>query len=64
MQSGVRHSVHYERTPNIPRRIVRYADENSMDLIAMGTRGQNTAEMINRGSRSHGVIENAHCPIP
>ncbi len=63
MHSGVRHSVHYESNPNIPRRIIRYADENSMDIIDMGTGGQNTAEMIYRGSTSYGVIENAHCPL-
>ncbi|WP_347553146.1 universal stress protein (plasmid) [Pseudalkalibacillus hwajinpoensis] len=43
--------------------IVKYADENNIDLIVIGNRGLNTLQEMVMGSVSHKVIQKAHCPV-
>ncbi|MEJ2718464.1 MAG: universal stress protein [Deltaproteobacteria bacterium] len=43
--------------------IVRYADENSIDLIVMGTHGWTGAKPHSVGSTAERVVRNANCPV-
>jgi len=43
--------------------IVKYANENQVDLIVLGSRGLNALQEFVLGSVSHKVAKRAHCPV-
>ena len=43
--------------------IVRYADDQRMDLIVMGTNGDDGVSRLLTGSVAERVIRTAHCPV-
>lgn len=43
--------------------IVKYANENSVDLIVLGSRGLNALQEFVLGSVSHKVAKRANCPV-
>ncbi|HMK45675.1 MAG TPA: universal stress protein [Methanocella sp.] len=43
--------------------IVRFAQENEIDLIVVGTRGKNGLEELMMGSVAKKVVRLAHCPV-
>ncbi|MEX2416751.1 MAG: universal stress protein [Paenibacillaceae bacterium] len=43
--------------------IVKYANENNVDLIVLGSRGLNALQEFVLGSVSHKVAKRAHCPV-
>jgi nucleotide-binding universal stress UspA family protein len=48
---------------DIVDRIVKTAQESHFDLVVVGARGLTQLEQIMLGSVSHGVLENAQCPV-
>ncbi|WP_077603867.1 universal stress protein [Oceanobacillus sojae] len=42
--------------------IVKYADDQKVDIIVIGSRGLNTLQEMVLGSVSHKVMKRAHCP--
>ncbi|MER2079210.1 universal stress protein [Psychrobacillus psychrotolerans] len=42
--------------------IVRYAKEQKVDLVVLGSRGLNTLQEMVLGSVSHKVMKRVHCP--
>lgn len=61
--SGVPYEIREAITTNIPRRIVRVAEDEAFDLIVMGTRGLGGAKAWLLGSVSQRVITEAPCPV-
>jgi nucleotide-binding universal stress UspA family protein len=43
--------------------IVRYAQENDMDLVVIGSRGLNVLQEMVLGSVSHKIAKRTHCPV-
>ncbi|MEX2103781.1 MAG: universal stress protein, partial [Bacilli bacterium] len=43
--------------------IVKYANENEVDLIVLGSRGLNALQEFVLGSVSHKVAKRANCPV-
>ena len=43
--------------------IVKYAYDNKMDLIVIGSRGLNSLQEFVKGSVSHKVAKRANCPV-
>lgn len=43
--------------------LVKYADENNVDLIVMGTRGNRGLKKLRLGSVSEQVLKLANCPV-
>lgn len=43
--------------------ICRVAEEHGVDMIIMGTRDQNPAKRVFKGSVSHDVLDHAHCSV-
>ncbi|MEX2104095.1 MAG: universal stress protein [Bacilli bacterium] len=43
--------------------IVKYANENKVDLIVLGSRGLNALQEFVLGSVSHKVAKRANCPV-
>lgn len=43
--------------------IVKYAKENDIDLIVMGTHGRTGLRRVLMGSVAEGVVRNAECPV-
>ncbi|MGP4078711.1 universal stress protein [Pseudalkalibacillus sp. R45] len=43
--------------------IVKYANENTYDLVVIGSRGLNTFQEMVLGSVSHKVAKRVHCPV-
>ena len=43
--------------------LVKYADENEIELIVIGNRGLSTLQEMVMGSVSHKVIQKANCPV-
>lgn len=43
--------------------IIRYADENQIDLIVMGTLGRTGLTHLLLGSVAENVVRKAHCPV-
>lgn len=43
--------------------IVKYANENEVDLIVLGSRGLNVLQEFVLGSVSHKVAKRANCPV-
>ncbi len=48
---------------NVVDQIIKTAKEESFDLIVIGARGLSKFEEILLGSVSHGVVEEAPCPV-
>ncbi|GAB6075675.1 universal stress protein [Desulfurobacterium crinifex] len=53
----------YLKYGNIPRQIVKVADEENVKLIVMGAHGKGLLTEIILGSVSTDVIRNANCPV-
>jgi nucleotide-binding universal stress UspA family protein len=53
----------YLRYGNVPRQIVKVADEENVKLIIMGAHGKGLLTEIILGSVSTDVIRNANCPV-
>lgn len=51
--------LHGEPGPSI----VKYANENNMDVCIIGSRGLNTLQEMVLGSVSHKVAKRANCPV-
>ena len=47
----------------VAEKICEYADDNKVDLIVLGTRGQSTFSKLLLGSVSTQVTNHAHCPV-
>lgn len=43
--------------------IIKYASDNSIDLLVLGSRGLNSLQEMILGSVSHKMIKQAHCPV-
>ncbi len=43
--------------------IIRYAEDNNIDIIVMGTHGRKGIEKIMFGSVAEGVVQGASCPV-
>lgn len=52
-----------ERKGEIAEEIAGFAAENDIDLVAMGTRGQDSLLDIFRGSNTQRVVREATCPV-
>jgi nucleotide-binding universal stress UspA family protein len=52
-----------ERSGKLAEAIARCASEKDVDLVAMGTRGQDSLVDIFRGSNSQQVVRDATCPV-
>jgi nucleotide-binding universal stress UspA family protein len=48
---------------NVPRGIVKYAENKNIDLIIVGTRGRSGFRKLLLGSVASSVIEYSHCPV-
>lgn len=62
-KTGVRYGLRSERSQYPPRRIVRVAMDEGIDVIAIGSRGLGTAKAWVLGSVSSRVIEEAPFPV-
>ncbi|OAH52840.1 MULTISPECIES: universal stress protein [Bacillaceae] len=61
-QKGIRYSVmlkHGEPGPTI----VKYANEEKVDLVILGSRGLNNLQQFVLGSVSHKVVKRVNCPV-
>ncbi len=56
VERAVRKGVHHEE-------IVRFANENKIDLIVIGTHGRKGIDRIFFGSTAAQVVRNAPCPV-
>jgi nucleotide-binding universal stress UspA family protein len=52
-----------ERQPSVPDAIIQFAEENSIDLIVMGTKGKTGIKRFLLGSVTESVVHHAHCPV-
>jgi nucleotide-binding universal stress UspA family protein len=43
--------------------IIRFAEENGVDLIVIGTKGKTGIERLLLGSVAENIIRSAHCPV-
>jgi nucleotide-binding universal stress UspA family protein len=43
--------------------IIKFADENDMDIIVIGTHGRKGLDRLFFGSTAEKVVKNAHCPV-
>jgi nucleotide-binding universal stress UspA family protein len=62
-KSGASYELRTERSPNVPKTILRIAEDEGYGCIAMGTRGQGGARSWLLGSVSLKVIAEAECPV-
>ena len=62
-ESGVTYELRTERSPNVPKTILRIAEDEGYGCIAMGTRGRGGAQSWLLGSVSLKVIAEAECPV-
>lgn len=46
-----------------PKKIIRYAEENGVDMIVMGSRGLGGLKELFLGSVSHGVVQTSKLPV-
>lgn len=51
------------QTTNVAAAIVRYAEDEKVDLIVVGTRGRSGLTRMLLGSVASGVVTYAHCPV-
>jgi len=59
----VRYELMSDDGKNTPRRIVRIAMDEAIDLIVIGSRGIDLSDSWRLGSVSHKVIVDSHCPV-
>jgi nucleotide-binding universal stress UspA family protein len=52
-----------ERNPSVPDAIIQFAEENSVDLIVIGTKGKTAIKRFLLGSVTESVVHHAHCPV-
>jgi universal stress protein A len=57
------HVTVYSRTGAPAQEIVAFADEESVDLIVMGTHGWTGARHLMVGSTAENVVRTANCPV-
>lgn len=62
-EAGVKYELRSERTSNPPGRIIRVADEEGFDLVAIGSRGIGGARAWLMGSVSNKVAAEAQAPV-
>jgi len=62
-ETFVKYQMMSERSQNPSGCIVRVANDEGADLIAIGNRGRGSAREWMLGSVSRKVIEEAHCPV-
>jgi|SRR6185437_3232662 len=43
--------------------IIKYSDDNSVDLIVTGTRGRTGVQRVLIGSVASGIVQHAHCTV-
>jgi nucleotide-binding universal stress UspA family protein len=43
--------------------IIQYAEQESIDLIVIGTRGRSGVKKLLLGSTASGVVQYSHCPV-
>lgn len=48
---------------NIASKIIKYASDNSIDLIVIGTEGRTGLKRLLLGSIANSVTQHAHCPV-
>ncbi len=53
----------HSRTGSPAEEIIRFADEESMDLIIMGTHGWTGVRHLILGSTAENVVRTANCPV-
>lgn len=53
----------YSRTGSPAEEIVRFAEENAIDLIVTGTHGWSGFKSLILGSTAENVLRTAHCPV-
>jgi len=53
----------YSRPGSPSHEIVRFAEEQGMDLIVMGTHGRTGIRHLIMGSTAENVVRAAHCPV-
>lgn len=53
----------YSRTGSPAKEIIRFANEESIDLIVMGTHGWTGARHLIVGSTAENVVRHADCPV-
>lgn len=51
------------RTDGIVKSILKYAEDEEIDLIVVGTRGRTGIKRMLLGSVASGVVTYAHCPV-
>lgn len=51
------------QTTSVAAAIVRYAEDEKVDLIVVGTRGRSGVTRMLLGSVASGVVTYAHCPV-
>jgi nucleotide-binding universal stress UspA family protein len=51
------------QTANVATAIVKYAEDEKVDLIVVGTRGRSGLTRLLLGSVASGVVTYAHCPV-
>jgi nucleotide-binding universal stress UspA family protein len=51
------------RSGNPSQEVIRYAKENSVDMIVIGTAGRSGVEHMMFGSVAEKVVRGAHCPV-
>ena len=64
--AGERDGLDWEtniRSGNPAQEIIRYARENDVDLIVIGTVGHSGVEHVIFGSTAEKVVRGAHCPV-
>lgn len=62
-KAGMKYQLRTETGENIPRVIIRVADEEAFGLITMGTRGMGGVRAWIMGSVSNAVATGAKCPV-
>ncbi|WLR51683.1 universal stress protein [Bacillus tianshenii] len=61
---GLSNAVHTKVLEGAPgKALCKYADDNDIQLIVMGSRGLGNIKEIFLGSVSHNVLKYAHCPV-
>ncbi|MDQ0258069.1 nucleotide-binding universal stress UspA family protein [Evansella vedderi] len=58
----INYSIHFLRGEPGPM-LVKYANEESFDLVVVGSRGKNRFQELLLGSVSHKVAKGANCPV-
>jgi len=62
-KNNVKVSIKIIHDPSAPTGITRFADENNIDLIVIGSHGRSGLSKAVLGSVASSVIKNANCPV-